>query len=104
MTRNFYAELTTPTTITSSPVKVNASSTTELSPDESITTEIPDNETTMWSVTQKNNETIEAIASTESSTEDNLSRFNETSSVSYENTTASSLEGVDFKTSKLNIF
>lgn len=81
---------------------VNASSTTELSPDESITAGNPDDEeTTMWPVTQRNNETVEAVASTESSTEDNLSRFNETSSVSYTNSTASSLEGVDFKASKL---
>jgi hypothetical protein len=69
-----YVEYTTPSPI-------NTSSSTELSPDESQPAVNPD-ETTMWSVTLNKNETLEAISSTESSTEDYVPRLNETSTMS----------------------
>lgn len=73
----------------------DVSSSTELSPDESRPALNPD-ETTVWPVTQRNNETDDSIALAESSTEENVSRLNETSTTS----STSSLEGVDYKTSE----
>ena len=85
----------TPTT-TASPA---VSSATELSPDESLPAQNPD-DTTMWPVTQRTNET-EEVTSFESLTEENSSRLNETSTLSPTSST-SSLEGVDYKLSKKN--
>jgi hypothetical protein len=62
------------------PSSFNVTSSNQLSPDESQPAVNPD-ETTMWSVTLNRNETLEAISSTESSTEV-YGRFNETSTLS----------------------
>lgn len=97
----YYLEMTTtsPTTLFSS----NMSSTSELSPAESMSAVNP-GETTVLPVTQKTNETEEAISPSESSTEENLSRLNETSSMSYETSSAANLEGIDYKLSEKRTF
>ncbi|CRK97946.1 CLUMA_CG011319, isoform A [Clunio marinus] len=76
---------------------VNISSSTQRPNDESMPVINPD-ETTMWSVTQRNNETSEAASSIQTSTEESVTRFNESSSVSYPTSAIPNLEGVDYKT------
>ena len=91
--------MTTPSSSPSTLSSTNVSSSTELSPDESMPAVNPD-ETTILPVTQVSNETDESIASAESSTDENLSRLNETSTVSYQTSSVPSLEGVDYKSSE----
>jgi hypothetical protein len=79
--------------------------TSELSPDESLPAIDPD-ETTMWSVTQRNNDTFttenyESSVNSSSSESDSLG-MNETSTSRYPSSTAASLEGVDYKQSKVD--
>lgn len=88
--------------------------TSELSPDESLPAIDPD-ETTMWSVTQRINDTFttenyESSVNSSSSNNNNNSDsesseslgMNETSTSRYPSSTASSLEGVDYKQSKVD--
>lgn len=79
----------------STPSLSNASTSTEFPLEESVPAVNP-YDTTIWPVTQRNNDTSEenTIA-----TEANSLAFNESSTMSYESSSVPSLEGVDFKTS-----
>lgn len=81
--------------LSSTPSLPNASTSTEFSFEESVPAVNP-YDTTIWPVTQRNNDTSEedTIA-----TEANSLAFNESSTMSYESSSVPSLEGVDFKTS-----
>lgn len=77
--------------------------TVDLSPDETRPAIDPD-DTTMWSVTERNNYTStdsdESPPSTITESSDSLA-LNETTTPKYPPTTASNLEGLDYKQSKL---
>lgn len=76
----------------------------ELLPDETQSAVDP-NETTMWPVTERSNYTSTDADDTASTgiTESAIAlELNETSTAKYPSSTASSLEGLDYKQSKLN--
>lgn len=77
--------------------------TVELSPEESQPAVDP-NETTMWPVTERSNYTSTDVdESSAGTTESNSAlELNETSTATYPSSTASGLEGLDYKQSKLN--
>lgn len=59
-------------------------------------------ETTMWPVTQRTNDTSEAASSIDAveATDENESSFNESTTAAYQTSSAANFEGVDYKTSK----